>query len=330
MVNAIDVKNLVKKFGGFTAVNDISFSVKEGEIFGLLGPNGAGKTTTISIITTILRHTSGSVKIYGEDVEKDMDGVRNKIGIVFQDPALDDELTGRENLDFHARLYGVKEGKKDIINKVLKLVELESRANDPVKTYSGGMKRRLEIARGFIHKPKILFLDEPTLGLDPQTRRNIWDYIVKLNKEENLTIILTTHYLEEADLLCDRIAIIDHGKIIKMGTPEELKASLGGDVVRVGTGKKKELYKLLKGKPFIKRIKETEDGLEMTTEDGSKVIPKITQLADSKKIEIDYATVKRPSLEDVFISLTGKGIREESADSKSQMASMMKTRGMRR
>lgn len=312
--NAIEVSRLVKKFGGFTAVDGISFEVKEGEIFGLLGPNGAGKTTTISMITTIISHTSGSIKIYGNDAMKDKNGARQMIGIVFQDPSLDDELTAWENLDFHARLYGVRKDKKEIIDRVLRLVDLQDKAGNQVKTFSGGMKRRLEIARGFIHHPRVLFLDEPTLGLDPQTRRKIWDYIKKLNSEQKLTIILTTHYLEEADLLCDRIAIIDHGRIIKIGTPEALKRSLGGDVVRIGVAKKKELRDALKGKPFIKDIKETKDSLEITTKDGAKALPLITKVADSKRITIEYATLKRPSLEDVFISLTGREIREEEGE----------------
>ena len=325
---AIVVKNLVKRFGNFTAVNNISFTVNSGEIFGLLGPNGAGKTTTISMMTTTLGRTSGSISLLGIDAFKAKDAARQLIGIVFQDPSLDDELTAWENLDFHARLYNVRENKREIISDVLELVGLSNKANAQVKTFSGGMKRRLEIGRGFIHHPKVLFLDEPTLGLDPQTRRKIWDYIIKLNKEQGLTIILTTHYLEEADILCDRLAVIDHGKIIKSGTPEALKTSLGGDIVRVGATKKKELYKLLKNKSFIKNIKETADGLEISTKDGSRVIPLITRIADSKKIEIDYTTIKRPSLEDVFISLTGRGIREEGADAESAWARF--SRGGRR
>ncbi len=316
--NAIEVSRLVKKFGSFTAVNGISFKVREGEIFGLLGPNGAGKTTTISMIATILSHTSGSIELYGVDVLRAKDAARQLIGIVFQDPSLDDELTAWENLDFHARLYSVKENKRKIISDVLELVGLGDKADKQVKTFSGGMKRRLEIARGFIHKPRVLFLDEPTLGLDPQTRRNIWEYIRKLNREHRLTIILTTHYLEEADMLCDRIAIIDHGRIIRTGTPEALKTSLGGDVVRIGTDKKKKLYRLLKGRSFVKSIKESHDGLEISTEDGSRVIPVIAKVADSNNIRIDYTTMKRPSLEDVFISLTGRDIREEGADSDAQ------------
>ena len=202
-IYAIEVNNLIKNFGNLTAVNNISFSVNEGEIYGLLGPNGAGKTTTILILTTMLSLTSGNVRIFDKDIiNKNI--IRQMIGIVFQDPTLDEDLTAFENLDFHARLYNIKVNKKQIINNVLKLVELEDKADKQVKSFSGGMKRRLEIARSFMHEPKILFLDEPTIGLDPQTRRKIWDYIKKLNEKQKITIILTTHYLEEADELCNR------------------------------------------------------------------------------------------------------------------------------
>ena len=330
--NAIELKALRKEFkangGKVVAVDGISFTVKEGEIFGLLGPNGAGKTTTMSMLTTILSKTSGSVKICGFDVVREKEKVRELIGIIFQDPSLDDELTARENLDFHARLYGVKENKKSIIEDVLKLVELEGYADRQVKTFSGGMKRRLEIARGFIHYPKVLFLDEPTIGLDPQTRRKIWSYITRLNKEKNLSIILTTHYMEEADELCDRIAIIDHGKIIKMGTPEGLKNSFGGDVIRIGTTEKKELHALLKKVSGIKNIKESETGIEIFGNDGSRLMPIIAKAANKNKLEIDYMTVKRPTLEDVFIGLTGRDIRDESASSKDVLRAF--TRGRNR
>ncbi|MGD0728553.1 MAG: ATP-binding cassette domain-containing protein [Candidatus Micrarchaeaceae archaeon] len=317
--DSIVVSNLTKRFGNFTAVDNVSFKVKEGEIFGLLGPNGAGKTTTISILSTIISLTSGTATIDGKNVVKEKDAVRKLIGIVFQDPSLDDELTGRENLDFHARLYGVvgKE-KKEIIERVLRLVELEDKANRQVKTYSGGMKRRLEIARGFIHNPKVLFLDEPTIGLDPQTRRKIWNYILKLNEDEHITIILTTHYMEEADELCDRIAIIDHGKIIKLDTSEKLKDSLGGDIIRVGTAKRKELIAKLKKNKLFHSIKESEGGVEITTKNGSEAIPKIIEIAQKAGIDVEYTTLKRPTLEDVFISLTGKEIRSESADAGNQ------------
>jgi ABC-2 type transport system ATP-binding protein len=221
--NIIEVKNLIKKFGKIVAVDDISFEVKQGETFAFLGPNGAGKTTTIKILTTLLHPDSGDVKI-DDNPLNETNKIRKSFGIVFQDPSLDDELTAIENLEFHAVLYNVpKEIRKSRIPELLKLVDLYDRENDLVKTFSGGMKRRLEIARGLIHHPKIIFLDEPTIGLDAQTRNFLWNYIKELNKKENMTVFLTTHYLEEAEKIADRIAIIDHGKIIKIGTLDELK-----------------------------------------------------------------------------------------------------------
>jgi len=220
----IKVENLTKKFGDFIAVDNISFSVNEGEIFAFLGPNGAGKTTTIKILTTLLKPTSGRVIINGSDPVREQDNVRRSFGIVFQDPSLDDELTARENMEYHGVLYGVpKDIRRKRIEELLKFVELWDRKSDLVKNFSGGMKRRLEVARGLIHHPKILFLDEPTLGLDPQTRSHIWDHIKNLNKEERMTVFFTTHYMEEADKAAQKIAIIDRGKIIVQGTSEELK-----------------------------------------------------------------------------------------------------------
>ncbi len=222
-MNSIITKNLTKRFNSLKAVDSVSLEIEEGELFGLLGPNGAGKTTFISMLATMRRPSSGSAQLCGYDVVKSQDDVRKCIGIVFQDPSLDDELYGTENLDMHARLYHMKSGeRKKRTKEVLRLMGLTSKARMQVKTYSGGMKRRLEIARGLMHKPRVLFLDEPTLGLDPQTRRNIWNFIKKL-KKEGVTIILTTHYMEEADYLCDRVAIIDHGKIIALDTPKRLK-----------------------------------------------------------------------------------------------------------
>ncbi len=220
----IEVTNLVKRFGGFTAVDKISFTVKNGEIFAFLGPNGAGKTTTIKMLTTLLRPTSGEISINGNDPTKDQDEVRRSFGIVFQDPSLDDELTAYENMQFHGILYGVpKKIRDERIQQLLKFVELWDRKDDLVKHFSGGMKRRLEVARGLIHHPKILFLDEPTLGLDPQTRNHLWNYIKDLNKEKNMTVFFTTHYMEEAEKTAKRVAIIDNGKIVAQGTPKELK-----------------------------------------------------------------------------------------------------------
>ncbi len=224
-IPAVEVKNLTKKFDGFVAVDDVSFSVQAGEIFAFLGPNGAGKTTTIKMLTTLLKPTSGSMRVNGQDPVENQEAVRRSIGIVFQDPSLDDELTAHENLEFHGVLYGVpKEVRKERILQMFELVELSERRNDLVKYFSGGMKRRLEIARGFIHHPKILFLDEPTLGLDPQTRKHIWNYIEGLNRKEHLTIFFTTHYMEEAEKVTENIAIIDQGTIIAQGALEDLKS----------------------------------------------------------------------------------------------------------
>lgn len=222
--SSIVVKNLVKQFGDFTAVDHISFSVKKGEIFAFLGPNGAGKTTTIKMLTTLLQPTSGEIQINGFDPKKNQDQVRRSFGIVFQDPSLDDELTAYENMEFHGVLYKVpKDLRKKRIEELLNIVELWDRKDKLVKTFSGGMKRRLEIARGLIHHPKIFFLDEPTIGLDPQTRNHMWQYILDLNFKENITIFFTTHYMEEADRIAGRIAVIDHGKIVASGTSNELK-----------------------------------------------------------------------------------------------------------
>jgi len=226
--NIIETHSLTKKFGDFVAVDNVDFNVKRGEIFAFLGPNGAGKTTTIKMLTTLTHPTSGNIMINGFDPTKQQEQARKSFGIVFQDPSLDDELTAYENLDFHGMLYNVKrKDRQERIKQMLEFVELWDRRNDLVKHFSGGMKRRLEIARGFIHHPKILFLDEPTIGLDPQTRDHIWTYMKKLNKEEGITVFLTTHYMEEAEKISSCIAIIDHGKIVAKGTAQELKNQTG-------------------------------------------------------------------------------------------------------
>ncbi|MBI1744565.1 ATP-binding cassette domain-containing protein [Candidatus Acetothermia bacterium] len=223
-INIIQVTNLTKQFNGFTAVDNISFAVEQGEVFAFLGPNGAGKTTTIKMLTTLLRPTSGEMRLNGFNPLSEQDEVRRSFGIVFQDPSLDDNLTAMENMEFHGVLYKVpKETRRTRIEQLLKLVDLWDRRGDLVKQFSGGMKRRLEIARGLLHHPKLFFLDEPTLGLDPQTRNHIWGYIKDLNKQEGITVFFTTHYMEEAERMADRIAIIDHGKIIIAGTSEALK-----------------------------------------------------------------------------------------------------------
>ncbi len=309
----IVVKNLTKTFNGFKAVDSISFTVKKGEIFGLLGPNGAGKTTTIKMLVTLLKPSSGEAKVAGYDVVKQPNMVRKNIGIVFQEPTLDLELTAKENLDFHARLYGLnKKRREERIKEVLKLVDLYDKANLQVKKFSGGMQRRLEIARGLLHFPKVLFLDEPTLGLDAQTRRKIWDYIIEMKEREDVTIILTTHYIEEADKLCDRVAIIDKGKIIALDDPENLKKMVGEDVVSLIVNDPERLIDEL-ALEEIRKIVRIEDRLELSVVKGETMIPRIVEIAQKVGVEVKSVSLRKPTLEDVFIHLTGREIREESS-----------------
>ena len=332
-MEAIKVENLTKKFNDLTAVDSISFEVREGELFGLLGPNGAGKTTILNMLSTLLKLTSGKAEIVGFDVSEKKDDVRKSIGMVFQDPALDGELTGKENLEFHAMMYGMnKEDRRKRMKEVLDLVELTDKADVIAGKYSGGMRRRLEIARGLMHRPKVLFLDEPTLGLDAQTRRRIWEYIKKLNKESKVTIILTTHYMEEADYLCERVAIIDNGKIVAMDTPSKLKNTLGGDVVSLEIGpKSEELMRKLKDTEWIKKMKKHDGKLSLTMENGEKRIPELVKMAERQGIEILSVNFRKPSLEDVFIHFTGKSIRDQNASqseiNKEMMRKRMRIRG---
>lgn len=324
----IELKKLTKKFNGFTAVDNIDLSIEEGELFGFLGPNGAGKTTTISMLSTTLHPTSGTAVLAGYDIKKEQHDVRQNIGIVFQDQSLDTELTGRENLNFHGRMYNMnKELRESRVSEVLALVELQDKADVIVKKYSGGMKRRLEIARGLMHHPKILFLDEPTLGLDPQTRRRLWDYIKKLNQSENVTIMLTTHYMDEADQLCDRIGIIDNGKIVAVDSNEKLKQVIGGDVVILKADKVEDLKKLLLKKNITKKVDIEKDSLKFVAADGDHVIPDIIRSAEKQGIDICYVHSNHPSLEDVFIHYTGKKIRDEVSDGKDQFKNNMRLRG---
>ncbi len=327
-MSIIAIEKLVKKYGNFTAVDGISFEVKEGETFGLLGPNGAGKTTTIKMLTTLLPPSHGSARVAGFDVVKEQNDVRKNIGIVFQDPSLDEDLTGLENLQFHAILYKIPKEKRDRkIAEVLKLVELEDKADTLVRNYSGGMKRRLEIGRGLIHEPRVLFLDEPTVGLDPQTRRHIWDYIKKLATAGNITLILTTHYIEEADYLCDRVAFVDHGRIVALDTPQALKDKLGGDVISVNVKKGLEvLYKALKATRWIKSVSRHDDFLELNVMEGEKRIPGIITMANKHGAEIGAISLHKPSLEDVFLQYTGKTIREEEGNWKDSFRAMRMSR----
>jgi ABC-2 type transport system ATP-binding protein len=330
-VDAIRVESLTKTFNGFTAVDRISFAVGEGELLGLLGPNGAGKTTTINMLSTLLRPTSGSATVAGFDVARDRDSVRKSIGVVFQEPALDGKLTGRENLEFHTMMYGIgKAERRRRIDEVLALVELTDKAATLVEKYSGGMKRRLEIARGLTHRPKVLFLDEPTLGLDAQTRRHIWDYIRKLNTEAGVTIILTTHYMEEADFLCGRVAIMDHGKFVALDTPVRLKDTLGGDVVSLELeGETAAFLEDLGRQDWIKRSRFHEDVLSLTLERGERRIPELVVMAREKGVTVNCVHLRKPSLEDVFLHFTGRTIREQEASPSERNRAMMMAHGRR-
>jgi ABC-2 type transport system ATP-binding protein len=333
---------------------------------GFLGPNGAGKTTTLNMLSTLLRPTSGTATINGHDITKEPDAVRRSIGYVFQDTTLDIELTGRENLDFHGRIYGLdKTTRQQRIQEVLELVQLTDRADSLVKTYSGGMKRRLEIARGLLHHPQVLFLDEPTLGLDPQTRRSIWEHITRLNQEKEVTVILTTHYTEEADYLCKRILIIDFGKIVELDTPDNLKARLQGDVVSLLLKKPADteiLRPILEKQEWIHKINVVASGnnyaamsrmmqtmqhtpqvnmdnampemsapseetdktqfdsqtrskcLNLLVDNGGHRIPEIVKLAEDANVVLESVELRKPTLDDVFLSVTGRNIREEEGN----------------
>jgi ABC-2 type transport system ATP-binding protein len=322
---AIETKNLTKRFGNLVAVDGVNIEVEQGEIFGLLGPNGAGKSTVISMLCTILRPTSGTALVNGYDIIRQASLVRKSIGIVFQDPSIDDRLTARENLEMHADLYGVPASiKKSQIDKVLELVELSDRSHDFVRNYSSGMRRRLEIARSLVHTPKILFLDEPTIGLDPQSRDHIWSYIRELLKAEDITIILTTHYMEEADKLCNRVAIIDHGNIVALDTPETLKEELGGETITVRT-QNNQLY--------LEKIREagiangaTIAGIEvkLTVDNAHTVLSHVVEVASKNGIIIESISLQEPQLDDVFLHYTGRGLREGGSKELSGMSVIMR------
>jgi ABC-2 type transport system ATP-binding protein len=321
-MDVIEASNIVKKFGELEAVKGVSFSVKEGEIFGFLGPNGAGKTTTINILCTLLKPTAGQAKVNGYDVIKERSQVRQSIGLVFQEPTLDDYLTAEQNLRFHGYAYGVPRNVLEPrLKELLEMMELWDRRKGKISTYSGGMKRRLEIARGLLHHPRVLFLDEPTLGLDPQTRRRIWDYIHDLRERENLAIFMTTHYMDEAEN-CDRIAIIDYGQTVALDTLEKLKDGVGGDVISVKTEDNEEAVRLLerqyKFKPAI------ENGIiSFTVSHGEEFLPKFVSGFPLRLLSIG---LRRPTLEDVFLKLTGRNIREQEVDSMQQMKNMARMR----
>jgi ABC-2 type transport system ATP-binding protein len=321
MGSAIITSSLTCTFGSLTAVDSLDLTIEKGEIFGLLGPNGAGKTTTLSMLATLLPPTSGTAIVAGHDVTREKDAVRRAIGLVFQDPSTDEELTAWENMDFHGRLYGVpRADRRERIPGLLKMVDLTDRSKHRVKTFSGGMKRRLEIARGFLHHPKVLFLDEPTTGLDPQTRRRIWTHIEKINKAEELTILLTTHSMEEADALCGRIGIMDHGKLIALGSPAELKDGLGGDVIRLEVdGPAGFVVAALEKVDGIKSVRTRDGIIDITVQGGENFIPEVLRITDQTGASAKSIALKKPTLEDVFIHHTGRDIRDTEADNVDRM-----------
>jgi len=309
----IQVEGLRREFDDVVAVEDISFSVGDGEIFGLLGPNGAGKSTLINLLVTLLKPSSGTATVAGHDIVTDRSAVRDNIGIVFQEPALDEELTGAENLAFHARLYGMKNPhRKQRVDDILEIVGLENERDNRVSTYSGGMARRLEIGRGLLHEPKVLFLDEPTVGLDPGTRRDLWEYIQRLNEEEGISIIITTHYIEEAEFLCDQVAIVDDGNVVAVDTPDALKKTVGGDVVQLRVdGETGHLIDRLRTQPWISEVAMDDSTVQIVLEESEERIADIVHLADAEDVTISAITRQERSLEAAFLSLTDSSMSAE-------------------
>lgn len=319
---AIEVEHLVRKYGEFAAVDDVSFTVTPGEVFGFLGPNGAGKSTTIKMLCTLLKPTAGVARIDGHDIVKDPSGVRNSIGIIFQDYSLDDRITAEENLRFHCMIYHVpREIRAQRIAGVLAMVDLTDRAKDRVRTYSGGMKRRLEIARGLLHRPSVLFLDEPTVGLDPQTRQNIWEHLNILRKEHGITVFMTTHYMDEAEY-CDRIAIMDHARLIALDTPTQLKAALGGDRIHLRTEDNEAAINVL-GNRYGQEALIEGDSVVFTVANGGAFAPGLLQ---TFPIPVQAIEIEQPTLNDVFLQMTGREIRDEGAGKRDNLRSQMQQR----
>ncbi len=331
-MNTIEIESLTRNFGKVKAVDDISFNVEEGEIFGFLGPNGAGKSTTMMILTTLLKPTSGRALVAGFDVVSQAKKVRENIGYVQQEIAVDEYLTGRENLILEGRLNHIPSNLIDErIDQVLDLIELDGIQNETVDTYSGGMRKRLDLAGGLLHRPKVLFLDEPTVGLDIQTRRKIWDYIKKIHKEFNMTIFVSTHYMEEADKLCDRVGIIDYGKIQVIDSPQALKDKLGNEIITfkiLEDVSKTDLLSELKAIQLVKDITTKDDQVTVFASKGTELIPMIFQITSNLQIKINSISLTQPTLDDVFISYTGHELRDENAkyNQKIQYAKMRRWR----
>jgi len=325
----VKVEGLTKTFDGkVMAVDGISFEVKQGEIFGFLGPNGAGKSTTINMLTTLLPPTSGKAEVCGFDVHKHPNEVRRNVGVVPQDYTADEDMTGYENILLCGDLYGLpRSDSKPHANELLQLVELQEAAKRKVSTFSGGMRRRLELACGLINYPKLLFLDEPTLGLDVQTRAAVWKYIRQLKQDYNMTLFMTTHYLEEADGLCDRIAIIDHGHIIKIGTPDELKASVGGDVIVLGVKElEPDISSDISKIDLVKAVTKTGNDYRIKADAGEEASPQIIDLIRSKGMHVMKISLTKPTLDEAYLELTGRTLREEETN---RWAMMSQRRTMR-
>lgn len=322
----ITVEKLSRSFGEIQAVKGIDLQVARGETFGFLGPNGAGKSTTIKMLCTLLHPTGGRAWINGYDIEHEALQVRQSIGIVFQDPTLDEYLTAEQNLYYHCMVYHTpRKTRAARIHEVLQLVGLDERRKDIVKTFSGGMKRRLEVARGLLHEPQTLFLDEPTVGLDPQTRRSVWEHVLRLRERTGLTIFMTTHYMEEAEY-CDRIAIIDHGQIVALDTPAALKRMIGQDIVCLTTSVPEEAATVLEhqlGHP----VRREADTIYVEGENGQALAANLIRHLTLADIEVREVKVTAPTLEDVFVNLTGRAIRDESASAKDRMGSRLRNRG---
>jgi ABC-2 type transport system ATP-binding protein len=328
----IKAEGLTKVFNKhLTAVDHVKFGVKHGEIFGFLGPNGAGKTTTINMLITLLKPTEGKASVLGFDITKQHDDVRNVIGVVPQEYTADEDLTGMENVILCADLYGIpRTTAKERAMDLLKLVELTDFKDKKVQTYSGGMRRRLELACGLINRPKVLFLDEPTLGLDVQTRTATWEYIKKLKKEFGMTLFMTTHYLEEADSLCDRIAIIDHGKIVVVGTPEELKHSLGGDIITLSIKEDPDVTEVIRSVENVKDVKKENGSYRITAQIGEVTAPLIIEALREKGHTVTKLMLTEPTLNEVYLKYTGRSMRdtEESGEAfRTQRMTMMRARG---
>ncbi len=320
-MHAIEVDSLTKKFGDFKAIDNISFDVEEGEIFGFLGPNGAGKSTTMMILTTLLKPSSGKVLVGGHDILSDAKKVREKIGYVQQEISVDEFLTGRENLYLHARINQIPSNLiKSRIDDVLELVELGEKQDHATLTYSGGMRKRLDIANGLLSRPSVLFLDEPTVGLDIQTRRKIWSYIKKIRKEFGMTVFISTHYMEEADELCGRIGIIDFGKIQVIDTPKSMKRAIGNEIISFnlvdGKANQDTLIDQINNIEFVKEVKNKQDSITVFSTNSNEVIPKIFQASTNLNMKINSLTLKQPTLDDVFISYTGHDLRDETENKK--------------